>query len=649
MKFRLTLLLLLLNGAAFAALYFLEWREPRSEVDGMPATILSPSLAEADRIIFSGRAIGARRVLERRGERWYLEEPLQWKANPFATDRIIRHLVSLPREISFTVAAVRSSQQDLALYGLEDPELVVSLFRRGEETRLEIGAPTDIGGRYYLHKPGEDRIFVVDERTLLRLAIDMTELQSQDVFDLDYFEVDTLEIVQAGERTIRTRVVMDSNGQWRMESPIQARANNAVVEQRLNRLTQLQSEGFISDPDFDPALGGLLNPRFRITIEGEGRRQTLLIGDEGTMGNEGETRVFAKLAELQTVFLLEPELVNALTDAQNAMRDRHVLDFTISTLDEIEIVEGNRQILLQKLEDNRWEVLIENGDNGRSRFPADEQVLVETVHNLLNQQAVRFASDAPSETDLDDFGLIQPPRTVRIRSDLETSLLFGKIDPDTMTVYAKLEHEPYVYQLPIRVLRLFPADPLHYRDRRVASFPSGARIRRISVIDRRSQTPLIDVKMEEDGVTWKSETPPLNDEQKLAVANLIHELRKFRVASFLDSATEEGLEIEPGRIQPWQFELQVTAGLPSGEGLREEVRSYLLTERLEGTFQAGLVAGDDIAFVLGPRWIDLLIPLTETDDLPDEFEPHPGEDSNGSISSTSEDSLPNDSGPDAAE
>lgn len=625
MKFRLTILLVLLNAAAFAALYFLEWRSPRSADGVMPATILSPALAEADRIVFSGRAIGARRVLERRGDRWFLEEPLQWKANPFATDRMLRHLVSLPREISFTVAAVRAGQQDLALYGLDDPELVVSLFRRGEETRLEIGAPTDIGGRYYLHKPQEDRIFVVDERTLLRLAIDMTELQSEEIFDLGYFEVETLEIVQAGERTIRTRMVMDSDGQWRMESPIQARANNPVVEQRLNRLTQLQAKGFIAGNDFDPALGGLLNPRLRVTIEGEGRRQTLLIGDEGTMGDSGDTRVFAKLESIPTIFLLESDLVDAFTDAQNTMRDRHVLDFTISTLDEIEIVEGNRQILLQKLEDNRWEVLMENGEGGRVRFPADEQVLVETVHNLLNQKAVRFASDAPSEAELEEFGLIDPPRTLRIRSDLETSLWFGRIDPDTMTVYAKLEHEPYVYQLPIRALRLFPADHLHYRDRKVASFPSGARLRHITIIDRQTGVQLIHVEIGEDGITWKRQEPPLSGEQQVAVANLILKLREFRVSSFLDNATSEGLEIEPGRIEPWRFELQATARLPSGEGFREEERTYLFTDRLEGTFQAGIVAGDDIAFVLGQRWIDLLQPLTDDLDLPDEFEPHPRE------------------------
>lgn len=639
MRFRLTYVLLVLNLVVFGLFYFLEIHRAESDRGTQRNTVLSPEYSQTDRISISGSLVDEERVLELRNGTWNLTAPLEWKANRFAVERMLSHLLLLPREISFSGSAARATHQDLSIYGLEEPGLIIHLDRRGQRVSLKVGSPTDLGDRHYLYKPDEDRIFVVDEKILLRAAIDMRDLQSHELFDFSHFDVEAIDLSYAEDRNPRVRLVREAESdQWRLESPIRAKANFASVEGRLHALVGMQVERFLLDPEFDPALGGLLNPHMRVTLEGEGQSQTLLVGDETALADDDTPLRFGKIEDASPIFLIAPEVIDSLAEAQDRLRERRVIAFSTSQLNEIEVSSETGSTLLQKLETGRWEVIASKPDE-RVRFSADDRIVGRSIQQILDQQARQFVSDAPSESDLADFGLADPDKTIRIRSDREQSLLLGKRFGENL-VYAKFERAPFVYGFDDSILKVFPTDPLHYRDRRITSYPSGAQMRSFQLKDLASGKVFIDFEIADDGLTWSTEAVELDEVAKVAVAGLLKELRSFRVERFVNADTFDTFT-HLGDPIPWRFQLRARVDLPGGDGAQAKEVRYRFTERLSGTEQGGKDADQGLVFYLSQNWIDSLALLTEDLDLPEEHVlPE---------ASVESDALPEEGSPDSSE
>ncbi len=634
MRFRLTYVLLILNLLVFGLFYYLETHRTETDRGTQRNTVLSPKYSETDRISIEGSLVDEARILELRNGTWHLTKPLEWKANRFAVERMLSHLLLLPREISFSGSAARATHQDLSIYGLQEPALIIHLDRFGERVSLKVGSPTDLGDRYYLYKPDEDRIFVVDENILLRAAVDMRDLQSHELFDFSHFEVEAIDISYDEDRNPRVRLVREAESdQWHLESPIRARANFAAVEGRLHALVGMQVERFLLDPEFDPALGGLLNPHMRVTLEGNGQRQTLLVGDETAFGNDDTPLRFGKLDGAAPIFVIVPEVIDSLAEAQDRLRERRVVNFSTSQLNEIEISSAQGSILLQKLETGRWEVIASRGED-RSRFSADDRIVGRSIQRILDQQARQFVSDAPSESDLADFGLVEPEKTIRIRSEREQRLLLGKRFGENL-VYAKFEQVPFVYGFDDSILNAFPPDPLHYRDRRITSYPSGAQIRSFQLMDLATEVEFIDFEIAEDGLTWSTEAVELDEVAKVAVAGLLKELRNFRVDQYVKADTFDTFPHREKSV-PWRYQLRAKVDLPGGAETSSREVKYRFTERLSGTEQGGIDLDQGLIFYLSQNWIDSLALLTEDLSLPEEHvlpqDPGQPEDSSGELS-----------------
>jgi len=176
MRFKLTLLLFFLNVLIFGTIFFLERGREGDPARARPEPILPSSITQSDRIEVTGSAIPFARVLVREGGTWHLEEPVQWRANPNAIERIFRSLLFLRQEIRFTIDDVERNNQTLADYGLDQPVLELIFERDGESMSVRIGSATDVGGRFYLLGPSGEEIFVVDEEVLGSVALDIQDL-----------------------------------------------------------------------------------------------------------------------------------------------------------------------------------------------------------------------------------------------------------------------------------------------------------------------------------------------------------------------------------------------------------------------------------------------------------------------------------------
>ena len=617
MRLKLTIFLGILNLLAFGAIYYFE---TNGESDGAPeraAPILPSSITQSTRIEISGELIPERRVLRRVDEAWQLEEPVVWRANPNAIDRLFRSLLFLRKDVRFTMEDIERNNQSLSDYGLDAPILSLTFYRGEDSTSIKVGAPTEVGDRFYLLGPSENEVFVVDKELLRSVALDLQELRGQNLFAMDFFSVKEITIQPGKGRNLQIRLAAVEDG-WTIESPIQTRASAAAVDSRLQSILSTPVESLEPESQISPSESGLVEPRMRISIENGDSRSMFLLGGE-VPGQEGTA--YGKLEGIPTVVTVPSAPFLRMDDALSSLREKSFFLFNASEASSIQISSGPRMVTLQKLENESWQVSASGDEIDPVRFPADPTVLRQTLESLITLRAVRFVSDAPSDSDLEQYGLDEPQRTVEIIGGGNHKLILGDLDPETKLIYAQVEGEPFVYAVPLQVIRSLPVSALAYRFRTLNRVPENGRIKTVSVTDLETGEVLLSREIGADGDSWTTDAPEGNNIlTEKAFGVILDQIREFKVESYLSDQFQDGLILEADRIIPWRYSLQASLELPgSGESTLIE-RQYFLTSRIEGTLQGGGSEELETTFILPPEIIEAWTELFPPRPLPEEYD-----------------------------
>lgn len=632
MRLKLTVSLFLLNLLLFGFILLLEDRTGSEAAEDGAGALLGAVVLQAERITIDGPEMDRPRILERsRDQRsWTMTSPTPWPANLFAVSRILNLLQFLEEEISFSVDEIVRSGQSLADYGLEIPKLTLRLEAPHEIAELKVGAATEMGNRIYLLGPAGNRIYVVDRRILESLLVSVNDLRNPRIFDIPVFEVRSLimRITSPGDVTIR---LAREGEQWSFEAPLAAAADPALVNTTIKELTGIEALRFFEPGEVDPAVSGLDRPTRRVTLQGNGRRHTLLLGNEVSGGPSRDKQYFAQLEGNPTLVTIPARPFDELFEAQQKLRDPTVFRFESARLNTIEIEHANRRVTLQRLENGEWQVLEIDREGLVSTQPADPEVMHQLISGMKNLEVREFVSDTPSATALnEEYGLTDPQWTLTLSTDADTMRLrIGQIyrRPDRqLLLYAKREQAPSVYGLPQRVLSLLRIDPLHYRDRRLRVLPTGARIASLRIEDLTHETVLLDQRIDPEAESWmdRLETLELDPEAKASLLNLLQYLRTFRVENYLrDTFTRNYLE-EENKLIPWSYRMTVSILLTGGGDDRKRKETFYLTERLSGNFLAAGSPDHDLVFQLKPEMIESLFTFVHTRELPEEYrQPEP--------------------------
>ncbi len=477
MRSKVTIVLLFLNVVLFFYIFQYEekWRAEQKTLEA-PRRVLGPEAASIEALARTSRG-GDPVKLVKRGESWWLTSPYEWPADGNALNRIINELQFLEHETSFAVADLAKSNQTLADYGLDQPALTLTFTSAGRDYTLKIGDDTKIGNRLYVLSPDGTRIHVVGRSLADSVGIGLDELRAPSIFSIPVFEVRSLNVQAAAASNLKVSVRRDAANRWRFEAPINARASKSNVEVTINALNSLNAKDFLNAANPRLEKAGLDSPALRITLEGNNRRETLLLGNPtGTpplSGNPAERGVpgtnpgpatagnvaasapasveyFAKIEDKSAVFttVVPQPLVDVLRAAQEALRDPRVLDFEPGTVTALTLgAPGRPELALQKLETAGPAVLpgnpAERGVSGTNPGPAaagpgwqvvtritgqapltiaaDTKVIEELLQKiyLLSAQEVspplpKFLSDAPSAADLENWGFNRPEREITL-------------------------------------------------------------------------------------------------------------------------------------------------------------------------------------------------------------------------------------------
>ncbi len=632
MRFKFTVFLLALNVIAFGLIAYLNHQTKQVEPStGGLSRQIGRKLIDADRIELHGRGIETPRILERKGSTWHLIEPMQWSANYFAINRILNQLQFLEEEASFSVDEIEKTGQSLADYGLENPLLKIVIAEGDENISLSIGTLTEIGNNVYFLGPDEREIFVVNRQVIDSLLVDLNDLRAREIFDIPVFEVDALGLqIRSGNTadgsSLKVRLARN-NGAWIFEAPLAAEADPALVDNTVNTLTAAKVRRFIETEQADPIVQGLETPFMQVTIYGNKRRQTLIVGNLDP-DSQGAPQYFAKLEDNPAIFTVLARPFDALREAQEALRERKFMNFDSSMLSAINISENGRKIRLQKLEtgENDWQVLESRGGNEIQPYRADPAIMDSLIKDLSNLRAKGFAADAPSTSDIESYGFNNPRRIV--------TLSFSEGDPLTLmlaypenskgALYAKTNLADFIFKVErSATLRMIPLNTPYYRNRILDILPAAARISALKLTNLQNDEAIFNYTPGQENISWENLIEELDADRGEQIRILLGAIRKFEVKSYLLDSYAEAYPVDTEKSLPWLFQLSATIQLPGDETDRTETREYVFTDRLSGTVQVAGSKQYNTIFEISQPLLDALYELTEEMEIPLEMKDEP--------------------------
>lgn len=627
MRFKFTIFLLGLNLVAFALVAYLTQKEASAgKSAGSLAAQIGRKIIEADRIELRGIGLEQPTVLTKEGSNWQISQPMKWQANYFAVNRILNQLQFIEQEASFSVTEILSTGQSLADYGLEEPTIELILSEGEDAVQLSIGTLTDIGNNVYLLGPDRERIFVVGRAIIDSLIVGLSDLRNREIFAIPVFEVTALSVqikstADSSNGALKVRLA-NTTGQWRFESPLSAEADPALVTNTINNLASLNVSRFLEVEANDPEVTGLDKPYMRITLHGNRRRQTLLIGNPAPTNNSaGSPQFFARLEDNPAAFTVDSRPFENLLLAQESLRERNFMPFEQANLNAVHISENGREIRLQKIETGDWQVL-KSASNGEIQpRRADHEVMEALIQDLRQIRAKAFVIDAPNMVDLERLGFNSPRRVVELQFDAAEPLILELAHPEEENekLYAKIKNRESVYEVERHpTLQLLPLNTLHYRNRLLETLAKAALIKGLSLTNLSTGESIFSFQTATED-EWIDLLDQMEGAQAEATSTLLQSFRRFVVKSYLSDQYTEGYQLDPDKKLPWAYRLSAEILLPGGETDQTQQIDYVFTERLSGTMQIGGSPARNTVFELNLDLIEALYVLTEEMPLPPEF------------------------------
>ncbi len=633
MGFKFTILLLILNVLVLAGIFTLNSKsELKKDIETIPKFILGSKNLDADtiEIITSSALEGITSdlsiLLTKEREQWVITHPIKWNANFHAVNKLLNQLQFLEKEVSFPVEEVVKSGQSLSDYGLEKPKIILKISSLGKTISLKVGLPTEIGNQFYLLGPDEENIYIVQKQLLEGLNLNLEQLRNPQVFDIPIFEISSLGISSYNQDSISKVSLTNDEQQWKIQTPIQVDANSAKVQTLLNDLTSIKSKLLTHSSSNETGVLDFQNPIMKITLEGNNRRQELLVGKE--LESNGKKAHYAKLESSDTAFIIDAAIIDSLNGAQEKLRDKKLFKYNPSDIDIVEYSSSTDSFTLKKVKADSWQVIFKGSDEALQSKDADNEAVNNLITGLLEVSATRFITDAPSQDQITTFGLDKPNFTFSLsEKDKKYNLTIGSKTNETKDLYyAKANDQSYVYSIEEGIFQFQGIDPLAYLNKNIDKLPPVSSIRSMKVFETKTGEERVSYianqgkESESVEVTGKNKSTKTNPEENENILALIKELKTFNVESIISN---EFIDYKDpyGEIAPWKYKLELVIELPGGQGVQVLTKNYFFTERLGGITQIGGSPELNILFKLKQSTIDLLHALVFDRQLPPEYRP----------------------------
>ena len=475
MKFRTTIILLIIAGIGAAYIFLYDKRQYRTDVwvqrqqmvlpDYKPGQINKIEMKKGDTSI----------VLESTdNENWRMVEPLQLRADKAEVAEILAQFEFL-RKIG-VVKESETANFSLKEYGLETPDLVVSLWLKkgsmvGGTAGDVIKYTVNIGDRLaagqdtvYITVGDDKDVSVVGAKFLEKVNKEINDLRNKWAFEYDKHSVERVRL-ESGEN--EPVVCSKAEQLWWITQPLSDRADTERIQDILNELKNLKiaKEDFVSDSKEDIINYGLDKPVFTISIGTTDNVQTL------RLGHSLDEKIYAKLDGESSIFLVHDIILRDLDLELNDLRDKQLLRFdAIGTygIEKIDMKTSGTNLVMEKTVQYDWMI------KSPKEILADRDTVREFVEKIKDLQIQQYVDD--SGVNFEKYGLADSPIEVsvfrRIGEGETVKFFIGNADENGGLCYVRRDGEDAVYTVPTEnFYDIAKAGYLAFRDKLVMEFP----------------------------------------------------------------------------------------------------------------------------------------------------------------------------------
>jgi hypothetical protein len=325
------LILVVLALGLGAYIYFVESRRDTSD----PALNKDKLFAvEADAVeeLRVRAADGSTTALKKEGGTWRIVEPAAIDADESTVSSLVSTLTSADIQ-----RALEPAPANLADFGLEPPRYSVGFRAAGDAAMktLRIGNKTPTGADLYARVEGEPRVVLVSaylDDSLNRTTFDLRD-KTVLKFQRDAVDSVTMSVVKSPTVTLAK-----SADQWRLTSPVEARADFGAIDGLIGRVDLARMKSIVAPAEPSPAdlkKYGLDAPQGRIVLGAGSTRATLELG-----AKEGETSVYARDLSRPMVFTVDSSLLDDLKKSPADLRIKDVFAFRSYSATHVELTFG---------------------------------------------------------------------------------------------------------------------------------------------------------------------------------------------------------------------------------------------------------------------------------------------------------------------
>jgi len=385
MRFRTTILLLLVLAGLGAYVYFIEY--PQAERDVKKKTLFEFKADDATEVTLA--YADAKIVLKKSGSEWRITDPLDVPAD----ETTVKNLVSAVADCEVK-RELTDPSSDLSQYGLDKPFATVTVKLGGKELpAVLVGKNAPVGFSTYIRRADDKKIVLTSSAFRSGMEKKVKDLRDKTIVNFADTDVQRLAIT-AADKDLRLAQKGDT---WSIEQPAAFAADGSTVRSFLSTLRSLRAVDFPDDNPSDLALYGLDSPRLTITlyIGKDNAEKRILIGKEND-----KKEIFVQGSGRPTIYTVSEWVYRDLNKSLGDFRDKTVLAFD---RDKATAVDLHRQdgghVRLVQGKDKKWS--IEGGD-GKPLETAISQY-VSDLHDLKGHEII-----ADSPADLAPFGLDRP-------------------------------------------------------------------------------------------------------------------------------------------------------------------------------------------------------------------------------------------------
>ncbi len=512
MKFRNTLILLGVVVVLFIFVYVFEIRKPEKsdEKSKNLGKVMLLEKEDINKIELSYADPSYERIVcaINNNGRWQIEQPLKANADRKTVDRLI--FGAIGKNIHETL----KEPGELSEYGLDNPRVTITFHvKAGVPRTLMLGNTVPTGNYVYIKQKSRPDISLVAASIVDNLTKFVSDLRDRTVIALDRASIRRIRLEYDNGKSI---LCEGRESGWALVEPIAAKADSSAVEKIISELNGLKVSRFVTEEPDDLSVYGLAQPRIKLTASLRNEEDMTLL-----VGSEENGSVYVKIASDKPVFLVNAEIADKLTKQPSDLRDKIIITFDKSAVEELQLVSPKRLLILQKKTDateETWEM------SGPTKIKVDKKKIDAALQRLNGLKADEFVDDA---TDITKYGLAPPQKQVTIfLKDAETKkLLFGK--RVNRSVYVKAGSSETVYLVDVSIRDVLRTDALHFRDSQVMEFDRND-VKRIELKGKKET--IVCIKQERD---WRIVEPIREKAKNYEIIDILRKLESLKAEKFV--------------------------------------------------------------------------------------------------------------------